>query len=119
VAVLRDRHRTRSTLPQKKFPSLKGLTTEDAAWNLDIFLDQLTYIYALNQWPLLKGPATYESLDEVISNLVRDMGDNGYFATMGGRLVAFRNSAAPNCVELSLQIGHLDFTDAIEARDAK
>lgn len=106
-------------MPSKKLPTIKGLKTTDAEWNLDIYLDQLSYIYALNQWPLIDGPATVDRLDRVISNIVTDMGNNGFYATMGGRLVAFRNTSAPNCVELGLQIGHLDFTDAIEARDAK
>jgi hypothetical protein len=104
---------------KKKYPDLRGFDSEDAEWDLSIGLDQLAAIYAMQGWPLFKGVATPESLEQLINSLVTQITDAKDFTwgMYGGRPMIRRNPSAPSCLEISLDIGHLDFSEALEARD--
>lgn len=103
----------------QNYPNLKGLDSEDADWNLDLSLDQVATIFAMEGWPLIKGPATPERLEKVINDCVKKLAETEPMVWLSylGRLTVRRNPSAPNCLEISLDIGHLDFTEALEARD--
>ncbi|WP_035800354.1 hypothetical protein [Kitasatospora mediocidica] len=99
-----------------QYPTLKGFDSEDAEWNLDLSLEQVATIFALMGWPLANGVATPERIEKVIDDLVKAMNNDKYLYASYGRLSVRRNPGALNCVELAFDIGHLDFTEAIEER---
>lgn len=100
------------------YPDLQGLDIEDAGWNLELRLDQIATIFAMEGWPLGNGVATAESIEEMIGLLVKQLAESPSKPQLawGGRITVRRNPTAVNCLELSLDFGYLDFTDALEER---
>lgn len=94
------------------------MDAEDAEWHLELGLDQIATIFAMEGWPLIDGVATAEKIETVIGNLVAQMAESPkLLGVYGGRLMIRRNPSAPTCVELSFDFGHLDFAEALEERE--
>jgi hypothetical protein len=99
-------------------PSLKGLTADDAGWDLELTLQQIAAIYAMQGWPVADRQPTSELLAMVVRRNVELLADNDRFNVSSlGRIIVRRSSLFPTCLEISLEIGHLDFSAALEARD--
>ena len=93
---------------------LKHFDPDNAEWKFEPSLEKVAKIYEEHALPLYRDKASYESLDRLVWQITAELNNNpDFYAYRLGRLVAYRDARFPTSVEIAMDIGHLDFENAL------